>query len=361
MIDNEKIVKVSLGQNSYEIKIGFGNLQKLGIRSREIAYKGVVISNPIIISLYGDQLSDNLERAGIEFKVLSIPEGEESKSLGSASKLYDDLVEYNLQRNDFIMAFGGGVIGDLSGFVASTYMRGVPLIQVPTTLLAQVDSSVGGKVAVNHGMGKNLIGTFYQPRLVQVDIETLRTLPEREFKAGMAEVIKCGFLIGEDFLSFLEANMDSILKLDPESLAKVIYECCSFKARIVEKDERDLGRRAVLNYGHTFGHAIEAASDYVDFLHGEAISIGMVGAANVAEELGWIDRALVDRHLELLKRAGLPTEIEGVNEEIILNRMVLDKKGVKGTPRFVLLKAVGQPELVEVENHVIEKALSRLC
>ncbi len=244
--------------------------------------------------------------------------------------------------------------------MAATYMRGVPFVQVPTTLLAQVDSSVGGKVAVNHRKGKNLIGCFYQPRFVQINVATLQTLSERELKAGMAEVIKCGFLVGEDFLSFLEENLDSILKLDATLLPKAVSQCCGFKARVVEEDERDIGKRAILNYGHTFGHAIEAASDYTNILHGEAISIGMVGAALISQQLGLVDKTFVDRHVNLLVRTGLPYKIEGVSKEVILNRLLLDKKGRQGAIRFVLLKAPGEPATLEVAPQIIEKALSKL-
>ncbi len=361
MRQNEQAVAVSLGQDSYDILVDFNNLRDLGPRIKKFSAKGVVISNPTILSLYGDQVCKILDKAGIEYGILSIPEGEEYKSLEWASRLYDDLVEFGLQRGDFVMALGGGVIGDLSGFVAATYMRGVPFIQVPTTLLAQVDSSVGGKVAVNHRMGKNLIGCFYQPKLVQIDIATLKTLPDREFVAGMAEVIKCGFLIGEQFLSFLEMNLDSILKQESGSLVQAIVRCCSFKARVVEEDERDLGKRSILNYGHTFGHAIEAASDYLDLLHGEAISVGMVGAALISEGLGWTNKAFVDRHIRLLERVGLPTRIEGIDQDVIINRLALDKKGAKGAIRFVLLKDLGEPVLVEVSPKLIKETVSQLC
>jgi 3-dehydroquinate synthase len=356
----EQIVEVSLGRDSYKIYIGFDNLETLGKRVKAFSTSGVLISNPTVLSLYGERISEILSKAKVEFKFLSVSEGEEYKSLESASRLFDDLVECGLQRGDFIIALGGGVIGDLSGFVAATYMRGVPFIQVPTTLLAQVDSSVGGKVAVNHRKGKNLIGCFYQPKFVQIDIATLKTLPERELKAGMAEAIKCGFLIGEDFLSFLEKNLDSILKLDEMFLPKVVAQCCDFKARVVEEDEQDFGKRAILNYGHTFGHAVEAASEYQGILHGEAISIGMVGAALISEELGWVDRTFVHRHIDLFKRVGLPFKLEAVSEETILNHIVLDKKGREGSIRFVLLKAPGEPVVLEVSPQIIKKVLSQL-
>jgi 3-dehydroquinate synthase len=360
MQNREIAIKVTLDTQDYNIFIGFGTLKDLGDRIKDLSGKGVVISNPTIISLYGEKISKSLSEAGIDFRILSIPEGEEYKSLESASRLYDDLTEFQMQRSDFILALGGGVIGDLSGFVAATYMRGVPFIQVPTSLLAQVDSSVGGKVAVNHRMGKNLIGSFYQPRFVQIDIDTLKTLPESEFRAGMAEVVKCGFLIGKDFLSYLEMNLEDIMMLNPDTLTEVIEQCCRFKARTVEADERDFGVRAILNYGHSFGHAIEAASEYKHILHGEAISVGMVGAALIAKELGWIDQALVDRHVRLLQHVGLPIKMEGLNMNMILSRLALDKKGARGAAKFVLLRAPGRPEIVEVSHQMIERVLPNL-
>ncbi len=360
MPGDDSIVSVALGKDSYDIHIGSGTLRDLGMRVKNVSVKGVVISNPVIISLYGQTMSASLSAADIDFRILSIPEGEEHKSLESASRLYDDLIGLHMQRSDFVMALGGGVIGDLAGFVAATYMRGVPFIQVPTTLLAQVDSSVGGKVAVNHRMAKNLIGCFYQPRLVQIDIETLQTLPEAEFRAGMAEVIKYGFLIGEEFLSYLELNLDSIMALDQDMLTKVVRECCQFKAGIVQADEHDYGIRSILNYGHTIGHAVEAVAEYQHILHGEAISVGMVGAAVISKGLGWIDQALVNRHLKLLERAGLPTKIERLDSDAVIERAALDKKGAKGAIRFVLLRAPGCPEIVEISPNRIKEALAYL-
>jgi len=359
MIDERK-VRVALGQDSYNILIGSGNLNELGSKIKGTAKNGVVISNPVIWSLYGETIEESLEQAGIKFNYLNVPEGEEYKSLKSASDLYDRLIELRIQRGDFLIALGGGVIGDLAGFVAATYMRGIPLVQVPTTLLAQVDSSIGGKVAVDHPKGKNMIGCFYQPKLVHIDINTLRTLPEREFRTGMAEVIKYAFLEGKSGLSFLEKNLNNILNLDTSLLLKVVQKCCEFKARIVEEDEKDMGLRAILNYGHTFGHAIEAATDYKGILHGEAIAIGMVGAAIISQELGWADNNFVERHINLLKNTGLPSKIEGINPDEVLNRIILDKKGHGGEIRFILLKAPGEPVIKEISGSLIEKALKRL-
>lgn len=357
---DERKVKVSLGKNSYDILIGSGSLSELGSKIKELAKNGVVVSNPAIWNLYGKTIEKSFKQEGIRFEYLDVPEGEEYKSLKSASDLYDRLIKLRIQRGDFLVALGGGVIGDLAGFVAATYMRGVPFAQVPTTLLAQVDSSIGGKVAVDHPKGKNMIGCFYQPKLVHIDIDTLETLPEREFKAGMAEVIKYAFLEGESDLAFLEKNLNDILNLDRSLLLKTVQKCCEFKTRVVEEDEKDMGLRAILNYGHTFGHAIESVLDYKGILHGEAIAIGMVGAAVLSHELGWVDEEFVGRHTSLLNRTGLPYKIEGVDPNKVLSRVVFDKKGRDGEIRFILLKAPGEPVVREVSADLMEKALKRL-
>ncbi|MEW6188678.1 MAG: 3-dehydroquinate synthase [Actinomycetota bacterium] len=353
-------VEVALGGRSYKIYVGSGILSTLGERVKSIPRcggKAIVITNPTVLNLFGEVVRESFQKARFEHHFLEVPDGEEYKSLEMASKLYDELLAVDAQRFDPIIALGGGVIGDLAGFVAATYMRGVPLVHVPTTLLAQVDSSVGGKVAVNHPRGKNLIGCFYQPNFVLIDVTTLKTLPKLELKAGFAEVIKYGFLQGEEFLSFLEKNLKAILKLDEELVLQVVSECCRVKARIVEEDERDFGRRAILNYGHTIGHAIEALTGYRRFLHGEAISVGMVCAAFIAHELGLVDRSLVDRHIRLLKRAGLPLKLPELDANAILNQIVVDKKRRGEANIFVLLKAVGSPVVMGISSRIITKAL----
>jgi len=359
MVDEIK-VDVALGRDSYSIIIGSGNLNELGSRIKRIAENGVVISNPNIWNLYGKTIEESLGRAGVKFNYLDVQEGEEYKSLKSASQLYDRLVGLKIQRGDLLIALGGGVIGDLAGFVAATYMRGIPFIQVPTTLLAQVDSSIGGKVAVDHPEGKNMIGCFYQPKLVHIDVNTLETLPEREFRAGMAEVIKYAFLEGEKELAFLEKNLNDILNLDRSLLLRIVRKCCEFKGRVVEKDEKDKGLRTILNYGHTYGHAIESALDYKGILHGEAIAIGMVGAAMVSQELGWVKGGFVERHINLLSDTELPHKIEGADPNEVLNRIVMDKKGRGGEIRFVLLKAPGEPVIREIKGSMIERILTKL-
>jgi len=323
--------------------------------------RAIIITNPTVSNLYGAVISGSLQKAGFSVHILEVPEGEKYKSLETAAELYDRLVSLGARRFEPIVALGGGVIGDLAGFVAATYMRGVPYIQIPTSLLAQVDSSVGGKVAVNHPQGKNLIGCFYQPRAVFIDLETLATLPERQLKAGLAEVIKYSFIRNDGFLSFLEKNLNLILELNRPILLEIVKRCCQIKAKVVEEDEKDLGTRAILNYGHTIGHAIEALGGYEKYLHGEAISIGMVGAAWIACELGFLKREEVERHEEILSRVGLPTKLSEFSESQVIDQMQWDKKWVSEKSRFVLLEKIGSPILYsDVPVSVIKKALRRL-
>lgn len=356
----ERVVEVALGARGYKIYIGWGNLSSLGekLRSVVVSNKAAVISHPIVADLYGEKVVGGLREAGFETHLLNVPDGEEYKSLEVASNLYGKLAELEFHRSDCMIALGGGVVGDLAGFVAATYMRGVPFIQVPTTLLGQVDSGIGGKVAVDHPRAKNLIGCFYQPRFVLNDVSTLKSLPEPEVKSGLAEVIKYGFLEGERFLSFLEADLDSLLGIERDVLVKVVAECCRMKAAIVEEDERDLsGRRAILNYGHTVGHALEATTGYTSISHGEAVAIGMVCAARIARRLGLIDEALVERHVVLLGRVGLPTKLPISDIDSIQERILLDKKSQGEANIFVLLKGLGKPALVEVSPQVVREAL----
>jgi 3-dehydroquinate synthase len=273
--------------------------------------------------------------------------------------LYDYALENGLERQSAVVALGGGVIGDLAGFFAATYMRGVPFIQVPTTLLAQVDSSVGGKVGVNHPKGKNMIGCFYQPRLVFTDVATLRTLPRRELRAGLAEVIKYGVIWDEGFFCFLEKNLEGVFDLDQQVLTKIVRNSCAIKAEIVEKDEREAGLRAILNFGHTVGHAIEAITEYRVYRHGEAVALGMVVAATIAVRRGLLAPELKKRLVSFLERAGLPTGVPAFGEEL-LEIMKKDKKVQRGRIRFVLPLALGQVEIFsDIEPEEIMAALSK--
>jgi 3-dehydroquinate synthase len=285
-----------------------------------------------------------LADSGFTVSYYEVPDGEEYKTLQSAAAIYDQMVDAGMERGSALVALGGGVVGDLAGFVAATYMRGVPLIQVPTTLLAQVDSSVGGKVAVNHSRGKNLIGCFYQPKLVFADLQVLKTLPEREIRAGMAEVIKYGAIWDSTFFTFLERQLDRILSLEPAPLMETVKRSCAIKAEIVSGDEREEGRRAILNFGHTIGHALESLTDYRVYRHGEAIAAGMAAAARLAVNRGLQDQADRERLVALLERTGLPVTFPYPARDL-LELLSHDKKVLEGRPRFVLPVKIGQAEI----------------
>src|SRR5215510_13354026 len=282
-------VTVNLGPRSYPICLGRGLLSDLGALLREqhlTAGRVAVVTDSVVGKIYRERVVATLAAAGFDVRVIEIPAGEEHKNLAWLAFLYDKLIEGRIERRSPLIALGGGVIGDLTGFAAATFQRGLPFIQVPTTLLAQVDASVGGKTAINHPAGKNLIGAFYQPRLVVIDVDTLKTLPRREFLAGVAEVIKYGVILSPDLFSLLEEDLMSFLQLDPSLLTEVIRTCCQLKALVVEEDETEGDYRAILNFGHTLGHAIENATEYKRFLHGEAVAIGMVFAAQLSCKRG---------------------------------------------------------------------------
>lgn len=353
-------VEVRVEQDwEYSVYIGASVLDRLGelVANATSAERVTIITNPNVWELFGSVISGSLENSGLRTNLLTVPEGEHQKSLASAEHLYDRLVDKGVLRNEPILALGGGVVGDLAGFVAATYMRGLPFIQVPTSLVAQVDSSIGGKVAVNHPRGKNYIGAFHQPLLVFIDVQTLTTLPEEEFRAGLAEVIKTGFLDGEEFLAYLEGNLEAILAHKEETLVRMVDGCCRFKARVVMEDEREEGLRAILNYGHTIGHALEALTEYGRYRHGEAVAIGMVAAARIARELGLIDEELVQRHMRVLKGAGLPVSLPSISLEGLIEQTARDKKRRGEGRTFAVLKGVGKPEVVEVPLDIIRKGL----
>jgi 3-dehydroquinate synthase len=304
----------------------------------------LVVSNPTVAPLYLDQLLAALKTAGADrpLRVCLVPDGEAHKSLATLASVFDALVEHRIPRDGGLVALGGGVIGDLTGFAAATWQRGVACIQVPTTLLAQVDSSVGGKTAVNHPGGKNLIGAFHQPALVVADTGTLATLPPREFASGLAEVAKYGFIQDAAFIDWLEANAAALCRRDPAALAYAIRRSCEMKAHLVAIDEREQGPRALLNLGHTFGHAFEAGAGYGQFLHGEAVAIGMVLAAGLSQRLGWLSLADVQRVRALLEALGLPVLPPRLGVERTLDLMRLDKKVLRGQLRLVLLRRLGE-------------------
>jgi 3-dehydroquinate synthase len=351
---------MKLGERSYQILIGFANLDQLGadLQPLNLAQRLCLITNTTVGRLYGERVKSVLADAGYEVGYYEVEDGEEYKALQSAAAIYDHMVDAGMERGSAVVALGGGVIGDLAGFVAATYMRGVPLIQVPTTLLAQVDSSVGGKVAVNHPRGKNLIGCFYQPRLVCIDMQTLRTLPERELRAGMAEVIKYGMIWDAKFFAFLEQHLERLLGLAPEVLMDAVRRSCAIKAEIVSRDEYEQDLRGILNFGHTIGHALESLTDYKVYRHGEAVAAGMVAAATVATQRGMLDATDRERLVALLRRTGLPVSIPYPARDI-LELLPHDKKVRLGKPRFILPLQIGKAEICSsIENGEILSALA---
>lgn len=356
-------IPVELGADSYDIHIGCGLLTHLDqlLGEKFGGARVMVVTNPTVYSFWGDILEEGLKKLTDKYSFAVVPDGEKYKSLGSAKQLYDKAVAGGLDRKSLIIAFGGGVIGDLAGFAASTYMRGVPFVQIPTTLLAQVDSSVGGKVAVNHPKGKNLIGSFYQPKLVIADTTTLLTLPRRELSNGLAEVIKYGMILDPGFFSYLEQNMQKILAFDLEAIAGIIEASCRFKSEIVRMDEKENNIRAILNYGHTIGHGIEASTGYKLFRHGEAIAIGMEGAALLATARGMLSEEERLRQRKLLQAAGLPVNFPGLRAKAVENAMKSDKKNVNGQMRFILANGMGNTGIVgDVTAPELEKVLKNL-
>jgi 3-dehydroquinate synthase len=354
-----KKVKIDLADRSYDILIGRGLLERTGefLKERVKASRVIVITHPGINRLYGERVIAGLRQNGFNPERIEIPEGEGSKTLDEAGRLYDRLVELNCDRHSVLAALGGGVIGDLTGFVAATFMRGVPFIQIPTTLLAQVDSSVGGKTAVNHPRGKNLIGAFYQPRLVVVDVDTLQTLPQDEFRAGMAEVIKYGVIADRDLFEFIDENAKAILGLDLAALEHIIETSCAIKARVVEKDERESQYRMILNFGHTIGHALEALTAYSGLKHGEAVAIGMVYAARLSQEIGKCSDDASRRIRALVEKVGLPCRLPKLKVGEIIEAMYLDKKAENKNIRFILVKDIG---FVEIADGVSESVLQKI-
>ncbi|MDB5904873.1 MAG: 3-dehydroquinate synthase, partial [Betaproteobacteria bacterium] len=303
--------------------------------------RAAIVTNTTLEALYLQPLVTTLEAAGVETMSVVIPDGEAHKDWRTLNTIFDALLEARCERGTTLIALGGGVVGDIGGFAAALYQRGMPFIQVPTTLLAQVDSAVGGKTAINHPLGKNMIGAFYQPQVVIADTDTLKTLPERELAAGLAEVIKYGFIRDRAFLEWLEANLDRLLARDAEALAYAVEQSCRNKAEVVAQDERESGVRALLNFGHTFGHAIEAGTGYGTWLHGEAVAAGMVMAARLSERMGYLDDADVNRVVRVLERAGLPVAAPDLGRERYLDLMGHDKKVEGGKLKFVVLKAIG--------------------
>jgi 3-dehydroquinate synthase len=355
-----KKINVGLGDKGYDILIGSGLLEQASKLLKDCGFNGklVIISNPVVQELYGKALVEKLSADSFQVVILSVADGEEQKSLDVAGRLYAELSDCYAERTTPILALGGGVIGDLAGFVAATYMRGMPLVQIPTTFLAQVDSSIGGKVAVNHGKLKNEIGAFYQPRLVISDTDTLKTLPAKEFANGMAEVIKSAVIKNSEFFTFIENNLAKINERDNTTLEEIVFRPASIKAKVVIEDELDTGLRNILNFGHTTGHAIETVSDFqVD--HGYAVAIGMVTAAKIAKKLGFFDNNDLVRLISILKATGLPTQMSKLDTGKIIQAMKHDKKITAGKVRFVLPKAIGEVFISdEVDLSLVEEVLN---
>lgn len=337
------VMKVDLADRSYPIHIGPGLLKRAElIASHLLQPRVVIVTNDIVAPLYFETLSTCLRQQRITVESIVLPDGENQKSWQTLNQVFDALLTCRAERKTTLIALGGGVIGDLTGFAAAVFQRGAPYIQIPTTLLAQVDSSVGGKTAINHPLGKNMIGAFYQPKAVIADTDTLKSLPDRELSAGLAEIIKYGLIGDAAFFEWLEANMESLLARDTAALTHAIEISCRNKAGIVARDETEQGVRALLNFGHTFGHAIESGMGYGEWLHGEAVAAGMSIAARVSERLGLLDRAAVDRTVDLLARAHLPVQGPPLGAERYIELMGHDKKVEGGEIRFVLLKRIGE-------------------
>ena len=351
---------VELGDRAYPIHIGAGLLDRPDLIVPHLAQKRVmIVSNTTVAPLYLARLTAALESAGVSATPVVLPDGEAYKNWETLNLIFDALLTERAERKTTLIALGGGVIGDMTGFAAACYQRGMPFIQIPTTLLSQVDSSVGGKTGINHPLGKNMIGAFYQPKLVLADTSTLATLPARELSAGLAEIIKYGFIWDAEFLSWLEANIAKLRALDGDAISQAVYRSCEIKAEVVAQDEREGGIRAILNLGHTFGHAIETGMGYGSWLHGEAVAAGMVVALRVSERLGWLAEADVARGRALIEAAGLPVVAPDLGVETYLDYMGHDKKVEGGRMRFVLLKKLGEAVITaDVPEAILDDVLA---
>jgi 3-dehydroquinate synthase len=354
-------LRVALAERSYPILIGTALLDQPSHFSSRVSGKAAIVTSDRIAPFFLERMRRTLVDAGVPAIEIILPDGEAAKTWDTLNVVYSTLLEQRCDRRTTLIALGGGVIGDITGFAAATYQRGVPFIQVPTTLLAQVDSSVGGKTAINHPLGKNMIGAFYQPILVVADTATLATLPEREFRSGLAEVVKYGFIYDTVFLGWLEDNLDALLRREPEALAHAIHRSCEIKAEIVVQDERETGMRAWLNLGHTFGHAVEAGLGYGKWLHGEAVAVGMVLAAELSGRLGYLSGHDIRRVRDLVGRAGLPVMAPDLGPGRYLDLMRIDKKSQDGSIRYVLLKHLGEAFVEPVPDDTVATLLEQFA
>lgn len=365
------VIPVALPQNSYSIAIAPGGVDQLGTWMQggqgeplKLGEKVLLVSNPLIFKHYGERARVALERAGFQVATCMLPAGERYKTLNTLQKIYDAALAHRLERSSTLVALGGGVIGDMTGFAAATWLRGVNVVQVPTSLLAMVDAAIGGKTGVNHPRGKNLIGAFHQPRLVMIDPQVLKTLPGREFRAAMAEVIKYGVIWDRELFEQLETarRLDQINYLGDDLLQQILIRSCQAKAHVVSKDEKEAGLRAILNYGHTIGHAVESLTGYTRVNHGEGVAIGMIAAGQIAVALGLWDQVSADRQLSLIEKAKLPTQLPpGMDIDAILAALQTDKKVKAGQVRFVLPKQIGTAIVTDqVPTQVIRQVLQQM-
>ena len=363
---NAENVRIQLDDRSYDIQIGQNLLQGLsGDGAVPAGTAALVVTNETVQPLYGSRLVVALKQRYPVVHTVTLPDGEEHKNWQTLNLIFDALLQHGCDRKTVLFALGGGVVGDMTGFAAASYMRGVPFVQVPTTLLAQVDSSVGGKTAINHPLGKNMIGAFYQPQLVVCDLGTLNTLPPRELSAGLAEIIKYGPIADMVFFDWIEANLDALLVRDPAALAHAVKRSCEIKAWVVGQDEREAGLRAILNFGHTFGHAIESGMGYGAWLHGEGVGCGMVMAAHLSQRLGLVDAAFVQRLTTLIRRAGLPVtgpQLDATDSAgRYLELMRVDKKSEAGEIKFVLIDQPGSAVVRGAPDALVREVIDQCC
>ena len=347
----KQTLSVALAERTYPIHIGAGLLDQTALLLAHLKHKRVaIVSNTTVAPLYLERVAQPLREAGVDVVEIILPDGEQYKNSEILNTIYDALIQARCERTTTLIALGGGVIGDLTGYAAATYLRGVPFIQIPTTLLSQVDSSVGGKTGINHPQGKNMIGAFYQPQLVLIDTETLKTLPQRELSAGIAEVIKYGLIRDADFFDWLEVSIEKLMALDEATVSEAVYRSCQNKAEVVAADEREAGERALLNLGHTFGHAIENAMGYGVWLHGEAVAAGTLMAADLSLRMGWLQVEDVQRIKAIFYAAGLKQQPPALGVDQYLDLMGLDKKVQDGKIRLVLQQAIGESVMTSDYN-----------
>ena len=362
VLQSPERVQIDLGERSYPIVIGPDLLDGLAGRAElPNAASALIVTNTTVQPLYAERLRAALAGKYKNIHTVALPDGEVHKDWQTLNLIFDSLLGAGCDRKTVLFALGGGVVGDMTGFAAASYMRGVPFIQVPTTLLAQVDSSVGGKTAINHPLGKNMIGAFYQPHLVLCDLDTLATLPSRELSAGLAEIIKYGPIYDMAFLGWIEQNIDALIARDLAALTHAVRRSCEIKAEVVGQDERETGLRAILNFGHTFGHAIEAGLGYGEWLHGEAVGCGMVMAAQLSMRLGGVDAAFVQRLTTLIARAGLPVRAPSLGAQRYIELMRVDKKSEGGEIRFVVLDKPGSAVMRGAPDALVREVIAHCC